>query len=43
MYGSPNNPQDKPENGLYYITIIEIAFMIYHLMSIFRDNDDPEN
>lgn len=40
-FGNPRNPQDlKPE---YYTVIIEVGFMIFHLMKTFQDNDDPEN
>ncbi|CAG9317756.1 unnamed protein product [Blepharisma stoltei] len=41
QFGFPDNPQDK--NPEYFTVIIEVGFMIFHLMKSFHDNDDPEN
>ena len=38
-----DNPQDGEARSSYYQFIIEVGFLIYHLMCCFKDNDDPEN
>ena len=40
IYGEVNDQDKYPEK---YQFIIEVGFLIYHLMSCFKDNDDPEN
>ena len=40
-FHSAENNQDL--NPKYYQTIIEVGFMIYHLMKYFNDSDEPEN
>lgn len=39
-YGEVN---DQDTNSEKYQFIIEVGFLIYHVMSCFKDNDDPEN
>lgn len=41
QFGKSDNKQDL--NPDFYRVIIEVGFMIYHLMKYFQDNDDPEN
>lgn len=42
IYGEVND-QDLEVKASYYQFIIEVGFLIYHLMCCFKDNDDPEN
>jgi hypothetical protein len=37
------NPQDEEAKSSHFQFIIEVGFLIYHLMCCFKDNDDPEN
>lgn len=42
IYGDENK-QDIEGNKEYFQFIVEVGFLIYHLMCCFKDNDDPEN
>ena len=37
------NLSQYDKNPEYYQLIIEVGFLVYHLMCHFKDNDDPEN
>lgn len=39
----PENPEIQEDNPEFYQNIIEVGFLVYHLMSHFKDNDDPDN
>lgn len=40
---NPHSSAEYEDNPEYYQLVIEVGFMVYHLMCHFKDNDDPEN
>lgn len=40
---SPKREKKYEDKAEYYQLIIEVGFMVYHLMCHFKDNDDPDN
>ena len=40
---NPNKKSNYENNPEYYQLIIEVGFMVYHLLCYFKDNEDPEN